>query len=101
MTQVNFYRTVPAPAKIAADLSEDVIVVFNHMTTGARRLDDEVRTLMLDFQMHNDNTGRNWIGKDYFVMIPSTLDFSETRERLRELATEWVACKCPDQVGHL
>jgi len=102
MTPVNFYNETPSDAQIAADLSDNELVVFNHMTSGARALANRVEALVdFDFSMHNENTIPKWKGADYFVMVRTSFRYLASREKLRSLAADWVDAGCPTQVKHV
>lgn len=102
MTLVNFYNKTPEGSRIASDLGEDELVVFNHQTSGAEILADEVRALV-DFglHLHNENTIPRWEADDYFVMVRSGFGYGVKREQLRALALEWFRQDCPNQVKHI
>lgn len=102
MALVNFYNKAPSDTQVASDLSDDELVVFNHMTTGARELANRVEALVsFDFNMHNENTIPKWKGADYFVMVRSTFAYHASRENLRAIAVDWVDAGCPNQVRHI
>lgn len=102
MAVVNFYNKAPAGRQVASDLGDEEIVVFNHVTSGARDLAGQVEALVkFDFNTHNENTTPKWEGADYFVMVRSSFSYHKKREKLRALAVEWVAAGCPDQVKHI
>ena len=99
MAQVNFYHDSPSYVQVASDLSNHEIVVFNHLTTGARILADQVEALVdFPFITHNENTVPKWNGEDYFVMVRSDTAYANHRETLRALAIYWIAAGCPDQI---
>ena len=102
LTLVNFYNKTPSDAQVASDLSNDELVVFNHMRTGARNLADQVEALVsFDFNTHNENTVLPWGSDDYFVMVRSGFEYSELRDKLRAIALQWANAGCPSQVKHI
>jgi hypothetical protein len=102
MAQVSFYRNSPSAVQVASDLSNDEIVVFNHLRTGARILEGQVEALVdFTFITHNENTIPKWNGEDYFVMVRSDFPYFHYRESLRALAIDWIAAGCPDQIRHI
>lgn len=102
MTWINFYNKTPSAAQVASHLSDDELTVFNHTTTGARYLDEQVQALVdFDFNTHNENTIPKWGGPDYFVMARSSFGYHATREKLRKIAVEWDQAGCPDQIKRI
>lgn len=102
MAIVNFYNKTPSDTKIAMNLSNDELIVFNHMTSGAKVLSDQVEALVdFDFNMHNENTVPKWEGADYFVIVRSSFGYSANREKLRVLAAKWADAGCPNQVKQI
>jgi hypothetical protein len=99
---VNFYNRAPSDTQVAADLSNDELVVFNHQTSGARDLADQVEALVdFGFNTHNENTIPKWNGADYFVMVRSSFGYLALREKLRAIAVEWVDAGCPNQAKRI
>ncbi|MFC4930748.1 hypothetical protein ACFPAH_08885 [Massilia sp. GCM10023247] len=99
---VNFYNKTPSGTQVALELSDDELVVFNSLTTGARALAAQVAALVaFDFNMHNGNTIPKWEGADYFVMARRSFGYPANREKLRAIAAEWVNAGCPGQVKRI
>lgn len=99
---VNFYNKTPSDTQVALDLSNDEAVVFNHLTSGARNLADQVEALVnFDFNTHNENTIPPWNSDDYFVMARSSFEYAAKREKLRAIALQWTNAGCPNQVKHI
>lgn len=102
MALVNFYNQTPSDTQIASDLSNDELVVFDHLTSGARGLANQVEALVdFGFNTHNENTIPKWEGVDYFVMVRSSFDYLAKREKLRAIAVGWVNAGRPNQVKHI
>lgn len=102
MAQVSFYSKSPSDVQVASDLSNHELVVFNHLTTGARILAGQVEALVdFPFITHNENTIPKWNGEDYFVMVRSDFPYSRYRASLRTLAIDWIAAGCPDQTRRI
>lgn len=102
MTLVYFYNQTPSDAQVALHLSNDELIVFNHMTSGAKDLSDQVEALVnFDFNTHNENTIPKWEGDDYFVMVRSSFGYSAKREKLRAIAAQWANAGCPNQVKQI
>jgi len=102
VTLVNFYNKTPSDTQVAFHLSNDELIVFNHMTSGARDLSDQVEALVnFDFNTHNENTIPKWEGADYFVMVRSCFDYGAEREKLRAIAAQWADAGCPNQVKQI
>jgi hypothetical protein len=99
---VNFFNHPPFDAEIVELLGLGELVVFNHTRTGARELRERVECLAENVvSMHNENIGANWSSDDYFVVVRRDFSYFEVREALRELAGNWIAAGCLDQVKHL
>lgn len=61
----------------------DLLVVFDHLTNGARALAAQVVALVdFDFNTHNKNAIRKWQGADYFEMVRGSFGYLATREKL-------------------
>ena len=102
MALVNFYNKTPSDIQVASDLNNDELVVFNHMTSGAAILADQVKALVsFSFSTHNENTIQPWDSDDYFVMVRSGFKYLAKREELRAIALQWANAGCPDQVKHI
>lgn len=102
MVLVNFYNKTPSDIQVALDLNNDELVVFNHTTSGAKNLADQVEALVgFSFSTHNENTIQPWNSDDYFVMVCSGFTYLAKREKLRVIALQWANAGCPDQVKHI
>ena len=102
MALVNFYNKSPSDSQVALHLSSEELVVFNHLTSGAKNLADQVKALVgFGFTTHNENTVLPWNSDDYFVMVRSGFNYFEKREKLRAIALQWVNAGCPDKVEHI
>lgn len=106
MALVNFYNQTPSATQVAAELRNDEIIVFKHLTSGARMVVDEVEALIdFDIQMHQENTSPKWTGEDYeeyFVMHRIDIERDDlydasNKEKLRVMVVDWINNNCPDQ----